>query len=60
MAAVEEVLAPFDARPHWGKLFGYGGFRERYERFDDFVALVRRHDPAGKFRNAWLDRILGL
>jgi len=59
MAAVEEVLAPFDARPHWGKLFGYGGFRERYERFDDFVALVRRHDPAGKFRNAWLDRILG-
>jgi xylitol oxidase len=60
MAVVEEVLAPFDVRPHWGKLFGYGGFRERYERFDDFVALVRRHDPAGKFRNAWLDRILGL
>jgi xylitol oxidase len=59
MAAVEEALAPLDARPHWGKLFGYGGFRERYERFDDFVALVRQHDPTGKFRNAWLDRVLG-
>jgi xylitol oxidase len=59
MAAVEEVLAPLGARPHWGKLFGYGGFRERYERFDDFVALVRRYDPTGTFRNAWLDQILG-
>jgi xylitol oxidase len=53
MAAVERELMPLGARPHWGKLFGVrpeqvtGG----YERWADFADLVRRLDPAGKFRN---------
>jgi xylitol oxidase len=58
MAAVEDRLAPYEPRPHWGKLFGDADLRSRYERFDDFVALACRLDPTGRFRNAWLDRVL--
>jgi xylitol oxidase len=61
LAEVERRLSPLGARPHWGKLFGMpmADVRGRYERFDDFAALVRRLDPAGKFRNAWLADLLG-
>jgi alditol oxidase len=57
MALVEQRLAAFDPRPHWGKLFGYRRMRARYERFDDFVQLAGRYDPAGKFRNAWFNAL---
>jgi len=59
---IEAQLDPFDARPHWGKLFAATPerLRELYPRLPDFGALQRRLDPAGKFRNAFLDRyILG-
>jgi xylitol oxidase len=61
VALLEEVLAPLHARPHWGKIFTTepAALRAEYERFDDFAELVRRYDPAGTFRNAWLDAILG-
>jgi xylitol oxidase len=61
VAAVEEALAPLDARPHWGKVYTMDAatVRGRYERFADFADLVRAYDPAGKFRNAWLDDLLG-
>jgi alditol oxidase len=54
---VEAALAPFEPRPHWGKLFGLppDELRARYERLDDFVALADRLDPAGRFRNAFVD-----
>ena len=55
---LEAELAPFAARPHWGKLF-HGGVSELaplYPRFGDFVALADRMDPAGKFRNSFLER----
>ena len=57
---LERVLAPLDARPHWGKVFTTdpATLRTQYERFADFQDLVRRHDPAGTFRNAWLSAIL--
>jgi xylitol oxidase len=53
LAAMEEVLAPFAARPHWGKVFLTGGdrLRELYPRFDDFRSLVGRLDPKGTFHN---------
>ena len=56
MPVIERELAPFDVRPHWGKLFTIpaGVLRGRYERWDDFKSLVGRHDPKGKFRNAFL------
>ena len=62
VAALEVVLAPFAARPHWGKLFlaGAATIADRYERLPDFVALTQRLDPRGAFRNDWLERhVLG-
>jgi xylitol oxidase len=59
---VEAALAPFGARPHWGKLFAAdaASIASRYERLDDFRALAERLDPRGAFRNAWLERhVLG-
>ena len=60
LLAIEEQLAPFDARPHWGKVFAMNPdiVRERYERLPDFSALVGRFDPTGKFRNAFVDRFI--
>ena len=55
---LEAELAPFGARPHWGKLFhgDAASLAPLYPRFADFAALAGRLDPAGKFRNAFLDR----
>ncbi len=54
LLVIEDALAPFNARPHWGKLF-HSVHRELYPRLDDFVELATRLDPDGKFRNAYLD-----
>jgi alditol oxidase len=59
---LDAALAPFGARPHWGKLFAARAqtIAERYERLPDFRALAERLDPGGAFRNAWLERhVLG-
>jgi alditol oxidase len=58
VAAIEERLAPFEPRPHWGKIFLAGPevISQRYERWDDFRGLLVRFDPAGKFRNGFIDR----
>ena len=54
---IERELAPFDARPHWGKLYTMDPKRVQglYERLPDFRRLLLRYDPAGKFRNGFLD-----
>lgn len=61
LPALEEALRPFGARPHWGKLFETPSaeLQALYPRWDDFKQLVRTHDPAGRFSNAWLARTLG-
>ena len=58
LPAIEEALAPFAARPHWGKVFTMPPetVRARYPRRADFAALLRRYDPAGKFGNGFMDR----
>ena len=55
---IEAALRPYAARPHWGKLFttDAGELADLYPRMPDFRALVRRLDPRGAFRNAYLDR----
>ncbi len=60
LPSIEAALAPFAMRPHWGKLttIPTADLRPRYPHFDDFVALVGRIDPAGVFRNDYLDRLL--
>lgn len=57
IARVEEQLAPFEPRPHWGKLFTTLG---RYDRLPEFQQLMHRYDPSGKFRNSFLDTVVGV
>jgi xylitol oxidase len=59
---IEEALAPFDPRPHWGKWFTLNAdaMKSTYERHADFVRLAERVDPGHKFRNSYLERVLGL
>ena len=61
LAKFEGFARAHGGRPHWGKeaTFEHAYLRARYPRLDDFAALAARHDPARKFRNAWLDGILG-
>lgn len=55
---IEKELAPFDARPHWGKLFTMSPevLASRYEKLGDFKKLVAEYDPHGKFRNEFLEK----
>jgi alditol oxidase len=57
LPVVERELAPFQARPHWGKLFTLSPQRLRaiYEKLPDFVELCKKYDPQGKFRNDFLN-----
>jgi FAD-linked oxidoreductase len=59
--AVEEIMLEHGGRPHWGKLHTLTAdtLRERYPRFDDFVALRDRLDPERRFTNRYLERVLG-
>ncbi|GAB3800218.1 FAD-binding protein [Spirosoma humi] len=53
---IEKELAPFTPRPHWGKLFTMAPaqLQSRYEKLAAFKQIVQEYDPAGKFRNAFL------
>jgi xylitol oxidase len=59
---LEEVLDPFDPRPHWGKVFTVPStvLRRRYARFHDFASLVRQVDASGTFANSFVRDLLGL
>jgi FAD-linked oxidoreductase len=59
--AVEQLMLSFGGRPHWGKMHTLDAatLRERYPRFDDFVALRDRLDPERRFQNPYLERVLG-
>jgi alditol oxidase len=58
---LESALAPFEPRPHWGKLFAMptNELATLFPRFKDFRKLAAKRDSEGKFRNAYLDRVLG-
>jgi xylitol oxidase len=58
LPVIEKELEPFQPRPHWGKLFMMSPavLKSRYERLPEFVELAKRYDPAGKFRNEFLER----
>ena len=60
LVEIEALLAPFGARPHWGKVFSTSPevVAGLYDRLPDFVKLTRRYDPSGKFRNDFVDRYL--
>jgi xylitol oxidase len=50
-------LAPFQAKPHWGKLFTTppADLRKLFPRLADFGALARKYDLQGKFLNRFLE-----
>jgi len=54
---IESELAPYGVKPHWGKLFRVDPptLHRRYEKYADFLSLVKKYDPEGKFRNDYLD-----
>ncbi|MFL5861463.1 MAG: D-arabinono-1,4-lactone oxidase [Solirubrobacteraceae bacterium] len=62
VAQIEAALAPFAARPHWGKVFTAeaAAIGPLYPRMADFRALRGRMDPEGTFVNDWMRRrVLG-
>lgn len=56
--ALEEVLAPYAPRPHWGKVFTMppAQVSARWDRLGDLRALADRLDPTGVFANEFTDR----
>jgi xylitol oxidase len=59
---IEEVLAPFRARPHWGKMttLSPSAYRALYPKLPAFAELRETFDPEGKFRNAYVAGILAV
>jgi L-gulonolactone oxidase len=59
---VEEILAPLEGRPHWGKIhfLSAAELAPRYERFAAFLTLRERLDPRRRFTNRYVERMLGL
>jgi alditol oxidase len=56
LPGLEAVLAPFDARPHWGKLTAVppNRIREFYPNWEQFDALIDNLDPGGMFTNPYV------
>jgi xylitol oxidase len=54
---IEAKLAPFGARPHWGKLFTMAApqIRPLYPEMSQYQGLMAHYDPQGKFRNRFLE-----
>ncbi|MDF2989501.1 MAG: hypothetical protein K0S37_15 [Microbacterium sp.] len=59
---IEAALEPFDPRPHWGKWFAMDArsIVPKYRRYDEFLELRERFDPARRFHNGYLERVLHL
>ncbi|HEY2120318.1 MAG TPA: D-arabinono-1,4-lactone oxidase [Candidatus Acidoferrum sp.] len=55
---IEKELAPFSARPHWGKLFTISPetLKTIYKNMPQFIEFSAKVDPHGKFRNDFLNR----
>ncbi|WP_341853824.1 D-arabinono-1,4-lactone oxidase [Brachybacterium sp. GPGPB12] len=58
---IEERLAPFAPRPHWGKVFTLDPevVQSQYPDLERFRAPRDRLDPERVFRNEYVDRSLG-
>ena len=59
--AVEEIMRGYGGRPHWGKRHFQTAatLSDLYPRWEDFQRARAELDPAGAFRNAYTDRVLG-
>ncbi len=59
---IEQELSPYNARPHWGKLFTMAPsiLASRYEKMPDFKKLIAASDPRGNLHNDFIQHnVLG-
>jgi FAD-linked oxidoreductase len=61
-SAVQAICLNHGGRPHWGKVHSLTApqLAKLYPRWDDFLALRERLDPAGRFLSPYLKRLFGL
>jgi len=54
---IEKELAPFHAKPHWGKLFTVAPaqLEKLFPKLVEFRQITKEYDPKGKFRNDFLN-----
>ncbi|MDM7855394.1 D-arabinono-1,4-lactone oxidase [Cellulomonas alba] len=59
--AVEQIMAGFDGRPHWGKMHWLDAdrFGKLYPRFADAQRVRADADPNRLFANSYTDRVFG-
>jgi L-gulonolactone oxidase len=59
--AVEQIMDEHGGRPHWGKRHFQTAatLRTRYPAWNRFQVVRSALDPAGRFGNAYSDRVLG-
>nr|WP_286670451.1 D-arabinono-1,4-lactone oxidase [Fodinibius salsisoli] len=60
LPVIEETLAPYEVRPHWGKVFTMNALTiaSRYPKIAHFKELLMQYDPNGKFRNSYLQKYI--
>jgi xylitol oxidase len=60
LPGLEAALAPFQPRPHWGKVFTMPPetVQARYPKLPAFRDLLNTHDPKGKFWNPFVERFV--
>lgn len=58
LPVIEAQLAPFAARPHWGKIFTMDAstLKSRYPEMQRYNDLAAKLDAEGKFRNDFMNR----
>jgi L-gulono-1,4-lactone dehydrogenase len=59
--AVQEIALAYDGRPHWGKRHSLqaADLAQRYPAWNRFQDVRARLDPAGRFTNDHVRRVLG-
>ena len=57
LPTIEKELAPFNAKPHWGKLFTVAPAKleKLFPKLIEFREIAKEYDPKGKFRNDFLN-----
>jgi len=58
LPVIEKELAPFNPKPHMGKLFAMSPSKlaSHYRKLNDFKKVIASFDPHGKFRNDFLEK----
>jgi xylitol oxidase len=61
LPAIEEMLLPLGARPHWGKVSVASPeqLHSAYPRLTDFLRLREQVDPQGRFCGPFVTRLMG-